>query len=386
MAEDPGSERQRQPVGVLAVDDYLPNLTALEALLEPIGTITAVDSGARAIEEIGRRDYAVVILDVQMPRMDGLEVARRIRAGTRNAQVPIIFLTAMDSDAAPILDGYAAGAVDYLRRPLDPVVLKSKVSIFIELYQSREHAKEEAAERVRLEAERAAAEQASQEKDRFLSLLSHELRTPLTSILLWSDMLLNKQLPPDTVRRGLEAVDICARHEAHIVENVLETSRLVTGALVLESTTVDIEQLIADAVADLARYAAERHVEVVCIPGMGSRHVQGDRARLRHVLHNVLENAVKFTAPGGWVDVAVEETDSAYQIRIKDTGIGFGPELRPKLFTRFKPGDTSSSGAQNGLGLGLALSKAVLDLHGGAIAAESEGVGEGAVFTITLPR
>ena len=385
MAEDPDSELQRTS-GVLVVDDYPPNLLALEALLAPIGAITTVESGTRALEEIGRRDYAVVILDVQMPRMDGLEVARRIRVGARNAQVPIIFLTAMDSDAAPILDGYAAGAVDYLRRPLDPVVLKSKVSIFIELYESREHAKHEAAERARLEAERAAAELASQEKDRFLALLSHELRTPLTSILLWSDMLLNKQLPPDTVRRGLEAVDICARHEAHIVENVLETSRLVTGTLVLEPTTVDLEQLIADAVEDLARYAAERHVEIVCTPEVGNRHGHWDRVRLRHVVHNVLENAVKFTAPGGRVDVAVQETDSAYEIRIKDTGIGLSPDLRAKLFTRFKPGDTSSSGAQNGLGLGLALSKAILDLHGGTIAAESEGIGRGASFTIRLPR
>src|SRR5437762_8190381 len=114
-----GPRRDMSPAGVLVVDDYAPNLTALRALLAPIADVIEVDSGARALHEIDRRDYAVVILDILMPRMDGLEVARTIRGGARNAQVPIIFLTAMDSDNAQILDGYAVGAVDYLRRPLE---------------------------------------------------------------------------------------------------------------------------------------------------------------------------------------------------------------------------------------------------------------------------
>ena len=170
-----------------------------------------------------------------MPRMNGVEVARRIRAGSHNAQVPIIFLTAMDSDAAQVLEGYAVGAVDYLRRPFEPVILQSKVAVFVELHQRREQAKREAAERARLEAERAAAEQASRQKDRFLAALSHELRTPLTSILLWSDMLLNKPLSGETSRRGIETIDLCARHEARLVDNVLEMSRLVTGVAIARS-------------------------------------------------------------------------------------------------------------------------------------------------------
>src|SRR5262245_34178071 len=115
--------------GVLVVDDYLPNRTALRALLDPIAPVTDVDSGARAIEAIGRGDYAVVVLDIQMPHMGGVEVARRIRAGEHNAQVPIILVTAMDSDATRILEGYAVGAVDYIFRPFDPVILKAKVAI-----------------------------------------------------------------------------------------------------------------------------------------------------------------------------------------------------------------------------------------------------------------
>ena len=374
------------PAAVLVVDDYAPNLTALRALLESIAEVAPVDSGARALDELRRRDYAVVVLDIQMPRMDGIEVARRIRAGDHNPQVPIIFLTAMDSDAVQILEGYAAGAVDYLCRPFEPTILRAKVSIFVELYQRREQAKREAAERTRLQAERAAAEQANREKDQFLALLSHELRTPLTSILLWSDMLLNKPLPAETVRRGLETVDICARHEAQMVENVLEMSRLVTGTLSLDMTAVDVDEVIADALAGIAGLAAERQVRVVRTPERARAQTLGDRLRLRQVLGNLLHNAVNFTPSGGRVDVVLQDGPAELRIRIQDSGVGFPPELAPKLFLRFKQGNASSTRLRGGLGLGLALAKELVELHGGAIVAESQGPGRGAAFTITLPH
>jgi signal transduction histidine kinase len=372
--------------GVLVVDDYAPNLTALRALLAPIADVTTVNSGARALEEVRCRDYAVVVLDVQMPLMDGIEVARRIRSGDSNAQVPIIFLTAMDSAAMQILDGYAAGAVDYLRRPIEPLILKSKVSIFVELQARREQARREAAERVRLEAERAAAERVSREKDQFLAVLSHELRTPLTSILLWTDMLLNKVLTPEMVRRGLETVDICARHESHMVENVLEMSRLVTGTLSLDLAPVDVNDLIEDAVGAVAGLAAERQVRIVCPSEPVAWRAVGDRMRLRRILCNLLENAVNFTPAGGRVEIVLGETPSAFTIGVRDTGIGFTPELAPRLFSRFNQGNASSTRVRGGLGLGLALAKALIERHGGSIAAESEGAGRGASFTVTLPR
>ena len=210
--------------------------------------------------------------------MDGVEVARRIRAGSHNAQVPIIFLTAMESDAAQVLEGYAAGAVDYLRLPFEPLILQSKVAVFVELHQRREQAKREAAERARLEAERAAAERASRQKDRFLAALSHELRTPLTSILLWSDMLLHKPLSAETSRRGIETIDLCARHEARLVDNVLEMSRLVTGTTTLDPTAVDFGELVGESVAEVAGLAGERGVRVAC-DGRAQEVVRRRRSR-----------------------------------------------------------------------------------------------------------
>ena len=373
------------PAGILVVDDYRPNLTALRALLEDIGEVSDAGSGTQAIAEIDRREYAVVVLDVQMPGMDGIELARRIRAGARNVQVPIIFITAADGGLAPIREAYAVGAVDYLRRPLEPVVLRAKVSTFVELYQHREQARTEAADRARLEAERAAVERASREKDRFLALLSHELRTPLTSILLWSDMLLNKELAPDVVRRGLETIDACARQEDRLVENVLEMSRLVTGTLSLELEEVDVAELVAQVVADAAPWAADRRVQLVYAAGAtGPCSGRFDRRRLRQVLANLLGNALKFTPAAGRIDVSLDGGDTA-RIQIRDTGIGFAPEAAPQLFSRFTQLGSISTRSQGGLGMGLSLAKALVDLHGGTIVAESGGAGTGASFTVCLP-
>src|SRR5688572_19514598 len=315
MAGGDPSATAGTPARVLVVDDYPHNRTALDALLNRIAAVTTVDSGEHAIEEIGRKEYAVVVLDVHMPRMNGVEVARRIRAGSHNAQVPIIFLTAMDSDAAEVLEGYAVGAVDYIRRPFESVILQSKVAVFVELHRRREQAGREAAERARLEAERAAAERASRQKDRFLAALSHELRTPLTSILLWSDMLLNKPLTGQMSRRGLETIDLCARHEARLVDNVLEMSRLVTGVTTLDRTQVDFGEVVVEAVAEIAGLAGERGVRVGCAAEPKQWSGVADRARLRQVLYNLLENAVKFTPSGGHADVTLEGGDDGVCIR-----------------------------------------------------------------------
>jgi signal transduction histidine kinase len=385
MPRDDHATSPAAQVGVLVVDDYPHNRTALEALLTSIAAVTTVDSGERALAEIGRGDFAVVVLDVHMPRMNGVEVARRIRAGSHNAQVPIIFLTAMDSDTAEVLEGYAVGAVDYLRRPFESVILQSKVAVFVELHERREQAKREAAERARLEAERAAAERASRQKDRFLAALSHELRTPLTSILLWSDMLLNKPLSGEMSRRGIETIDLCARHEARLVDNVLEMSRLVTGVTTLDRTEVDFGELIGEAVAEIAGMAGERGVNVAC---HAERHRWSgvvDRGRLRHVLYNLLENAVKFTPSGGRAAVTLEASDAGLAIHVSDTGLGFPTDKAATLFQRFEPGDATSTRLRGGLGMGLALARALVELHGGAITATSDGIGHGATFTITLP-
>ena len=199
-------------------------------------------------------------------------------------------------------------------------------------------------------------------------------------------MLLNKSLSGETSRRGLETIDLCARHEARLVDNVLEMSRLVTGVTTLEQTAVDFGELVGEAVAEIAGLAGERGVSVACDAEPKQWPGVADPRRLRHVLYNLLENAVKFTPSGGHADVTLAGDEAGLHIRISDTGLGFPADMASMLFEVFEQGDPSSTRLRGGMGMGLALAKSLVELHGGAITATSEGMGHGATFTITLPH
>jgi signal transduction histidine kinase len=374
---------------ILIVDDYPPNLTALAALLDSIGReVVTAGSGEEALGALSTGDFAVVVLDVKMPGMSGLEVARRVRSCNRNATVPIIFLTACDSDTAETLDGYAAGAVDYVRKPFEPEILRSKIAIFVELHERRELGRREAQLRAELEVERAAAARESREKDEFLSVLSHELRTPLTSILLWSDMLLHRALPPDAVARGHQIIDRCARAEAHMVENVLEMSRMATGTFAVDPHPFDLLEAVA-AVIEEVRNVHESGPIALTADQPAGLMVFADRQRVVQLLFNLLDNAVKFTAGpgGGRVSVGVTQDDASVLMRIVDTGPGFSPDVRKQLFRPFRPGDSSRTRPHTGLGLGLVVANAIAIAHGGTlVVGNDDGRRQGAVVTATLPR
>jgi signal transduction histidine kinase len=389
MSERHADDDVARRAAILVADDYPANLTALVALLEPLGTeVVTASSGQEALAQIARRELAVVVLDVKMPDIGGLEVARRIRSFERNSAVPIIFLTALDEDAAAALDGYAAGAVDYVRKPFEPITLRSKIATFVELHERREQARRETELRMRLEAERAAAARESRDKDEFLSVLTHELRTPLTSILLWTEMLLNRDLTADAVERGHRTIDRCARAETHIVQNVLEMSRLATGAFTIEPQPIDILPVV-DAAIEEVRTIHESGPVPVTPPAEDEVLVDGDRDRLLQLLFNLLDNAVKFTSgpAGGAVSAFIIVEPARVAIRIEDTGPGIPAEVKDRLFQRFRPGDSTSTRPHTGLGLGLAVAHAIAAAHGGALTvADRDDRARGTIVTLTLPR
>ncbi|NDJ23336.1 response regulator [Nostoc sp. B(2019)] len=522
---------QMEPkVNILLVDDKLENLLALEAILEKLGeNLVRATSGEEALRCLLHQDFAVILLDVQMPGIDGFETATLIRNRGRSRHTPIIFLTAFSTSDQMLFKGYALGAVDYLLKPLDPNILTSKVTVFVELFKKTEAVKQQAAELVAVNAElrqseerfrslstcspigifetdtegrckytnpryqaicglrpaeslfkrwlesvhpddrekaiaswsayisqgrdyseefrfqnvhghirwvqvrsspmlssqgellgyvgtlediterkqaeevraqvireqtaRAEAEAANRMKDEFLAVLSHELRTPLTSMLGWSKILRSKKLDEKATARALEAIERNATSQVQLIEDILDVSRIIRGQLRLNICAVNLVTVTEAALEAVRPLAETKGIQLNTILDTSIGSVFGDSARLQQVVWNLLTNAIKFTPKGGKVEVTLSMVSSqeqlttikSAQIQVIDTGIGISQEFLPKVFERFRQADSTTTRSHNGLGLGLAIVRHLVELHKGTISAESPGTGQGATFTVTLP-
>jgi signal transduction histidine kinase/CheY-like chemotaxis protein len=238
---------------------------------------------------------------------------------------------------------------------------------------------------VREHAARAEAETANRMKDEFLATVSHELRTPLNAIIGWSHMLRHDHLDEATMARAFETIDRNAKSQAQLIEDILDVSRVITGKLLLNIGPVDMAAVINAAIdcVQLAADAKSIQLEVTLSPS--ARHISGDASRLQQIVWNLLANAIKFTPVGGRVSVRLERADRHVQIRVSDTGEGIPADFLPFIFDRFRQADGTSTRRHGGLGLGLAIVRHLVELHGGTVHAESEGGGRGATFTISLP-
>ncbi len=238
---------------------------------------------------------------------------------------------------------------------------------------------------VREQQARAQAEAASRTKDEFLATVSHELRTPLNAMLGWLAMLRGGKASADMFARGLETIDRNAKSQAKLIEDLLDVSRIITGKLRLDVQPVEL-RVVIQAAAEVVRPAAdakEIRLQLSFDPDAGP--VSGDSQRLQQIVWNLLSNAVKFTPRGGRVEVRLERVDSHVEISVSDTGQGISPEFMPHLFERFRQADSSYTRRHGGLGLGLAIVRHLVELHGGTVLAQSAGEGRGAVFTVHLP-
>jgi PAS domain S-box-containing protein len=245
----------------------------------------------------------------------------------------------------------------------------------------------EAEQRARAAAEEARhkAEEESRLKDEFLATVSHELRTPLNSMLGWASMLRSRELDEAMWRRALETIERNARSQAHIIEDILDTSRIITGRMRLNVQPVDLVAVV-DAAVDAVRPAAEaKALRLQTVLGVQSGTILGDPERLQQIVWNLLSNAVKFTPRGGKVQVLAERVNSHVEITVADTGEGIPEAFLPYVFDRFRQADGTATRQHGGLGLGLSIARHLVELHGGAITAESSGDGRGATFTVSLP-
>ncbi len=571
-------------VNILLVDDREENLVALEATLSYLDQrMVRATSGLEALRLVLRDDFAVILLDVHMPSLDGFETAALIREREKSQTIPIIFLTAMHKSEAQVFRGYSLGAVDYIFKPFEPEILKAKVSVFIDLYKKTEEIKRQAEllreanrdqeeknravvalyeeierknqelfkerdfisavldtagslvvviddqdrivrfnraceqisgyrfdevvgrrledlfliaeeveavtsvfervkageypiesenfwvtregasriiswtttalqkedgsvdfiirtgidvteqkrvqealrrakedleirvqdrtrelassnqalkaevqERKRIEEERLdlllseqdarrLAEEANRAKDEFLATVSHELRTPLNAVLGWARLLRTNQLDEETVARALETIERNAKSQAQLVEDILDVSRIITGKMRLEIQPVEIVPIIEMAVDAIGPAAEGKAIqlELSLDPSIGQ--VACDPDRLQQVVWNLVSNAVKFTPVGGQVRVILDRVDSRFRIIVTDTGEGISEDLLPFVFDRFRQAEGSLVRRHGGLGLGLAIVRHLVEMHGGTVRAESKGLGKGATFTIELP-
>jgi signal transduction histidine kinase/DNA-binding response OmpR family regulator len=581
-------ENGNQKINILMVDDNPSNLLSLETILEaPDRNLVRASSGEEALRFLLDREAAVILLDVQMPIIDGLETAALIRGRERTRDLPIIFLTAHDSAGRNQLSlGYKLGAVDYIIKPIDPEALKSKVAVFVDLFKKTEQVKRQAellrqknielehaniqrllrlidigqqlaAERdpqlvlatlcdeardilwaryatlgvleedgvtvrhfftagldregaissgmqqvcqraltehfeskrsvrlsppdemrkfirllpeqppvrsflgatfllhgrvrgwlyladklsgeefseadehfavtltqaivfyenarlyaelqrhagvleqeiverkqaekergellVREQAARKESETANRLKDEFLATVSHELRAPLNAILGWTTLIRNGKLVEDKEEQALETIERSARAQKKLIDDLLDVSRIITGKLRLDIRVADLVSIIHSAVESARPAADAKGVQLQIEVDPSTCPFQGDPNRIQQVIWNLLSNAVKFTPMGGSVTVRIRRLNEHIEIVVSDTGMGIAREFLPYVFERFRQADGSSTRKHGGLGLGLAIVRHLVEMHGGAAKAESAGVGQGAAFTVILP-
>ena len=234
-------------------------------------------------------------------------------------------------------------------------------------------------------AARSEAERANRLKDDFLATLSHELRTPLNAIVGWSQVLRLGNLPAADVEEGLEAIERNSRAQAQMIADLLDISRITSGKLRLDMERLDLAPVIEAALSAIQHTANEKSIRVTKSLQPDCGQIPGDASRIQQILWNLVNNAVKFTPNGGRINVGLQKAGTNIEIRVSDTGQGIEPELLPKIFERFQQGDSSSTRAHGGLGLGLAIVRQLVDLHYGQVTVESEGLGHGATFIVTLP-
>jgi PAS domain S-box-containing protein len=537
---------------VLIVDDQPRNLDVLEVMLADadclLGRATSADE---ALLCLVKHDFAALVLDIRMPEMSGIELAKLVKQRKRSRDVPILFLTAHSDNEDDVLRGYGAGAVDYLSKPVNAAILKSKIGVFVDVYRKtqalaelnetlrREVAEREAAqaaleranedleqrvlqrttaliqahqgvreneERLRMamdvariaawewqlssgdmtwstdpetlfgfprgglgselrlaqcvhpddrerlqaaselalrtgsfqaeyravrpdgtvlwitergeivgdvngarlvgisrdvSAEREAAhererllrseqhardeaERQGRLKDEFLATLSHELRTPMNAILGWLSILESGK-PIREIHSALAVVRRNAELQAKLIEDLLDMNRFVSGTVQLEIAPIDVGSLLQTTMQGLQPAADAKGVQLIASVEQTSEQVTADSRRLQQVLWNVVHNAIKFTPKGGRVEIHVHRSDGELQIQVQDNGQGISKSFLPHVFERFRQEDSTTTREASGLGLGLSIAKQIVELHGGTIAAFSDGENTGSTFTIRVP-
>jgi PAS domain S-box-containing protein len=492
----------KRPETILVVDDNPATLYSTSRILRGAGfELVEAGTGMEAVER--SRGVDIVVLDVNLPDIDGFEVCRRIRSDPATARTPVIHLSATFVQDVDKVHGLEAGADGYLTHPVEPPVLVATVNAFLRTRRAEDamrisearfkavfdnalhgialisddqiyldvnpamcrllalprdgvvgkHASvfipsdrkadadavnraletdgawrgnfpllradgkllqldwsisfhsapgvrlaivSDVTERVAIEAEReqllssersarAEAERANRLKDDFLATLSHELRTPLNAIVGWASVLRTADVDDGDLVEGLESIERNAKVQAQLIDDLLDVARITSGKLRLDVQPVDPAAVVEAALQAVTPAAQAKGIRVESTLDRAAGPVQADASRLQQVVWNLVNNAVKFTPNGGRIEVRLTLSDSHVEVVVADNGQGIHPDLLPHLFERFRQGDARTTRSHGGLGLGLAIVKQLVEMHGGTVAAHSDGEGRGATFVVRIP-
>jgi signal transduction histidine kinase/BarA-like signal transduction histidine kinase len=367
---------------VLNVDDYLPGRYARSRVLRDAGfTVLEAASGGEALRLVQAQRPDVIILDQNLPDITGIEVCRRIKGDPNTEAIPVLQISATARTLETKVQAMNVGADTYLTEPLAPAELVAHVRAALRWRRAEERLRESNARMAALYEE---AQRANKAKDDFLAVLSHELRTPLNAMLGWIQLLRGGKLEAAQKTQAVEIIERNANAQARLIEDLLDVSRIVSGQMTVRAQPVDLVPIVREALQTVGPAASARALSLEADIGPEGAMVMGDRSRLQQITVNLLSNAIKFSERGTIV-ITVKRQDERVIVEVRDSGVGIEPAFLPFVFDRFRQADSSKARTHGGLGLGLAITRHLVEAHGGHIAASSAGRGLGATFTVELP-
>ncbi len=373
---------KKETISVLIVEDDEDDFLLTSEMLEEIGHGRFVADWVRtydeAVDRICGNHYDICLLDYRLGSHNGLELLRQTKE--MRCQAPVILLTGQGDEEVD-LEAMRAGAADFLvKGDIDAIDLDRSIRYAIQ----KDQMETERINLIRAREAREQAEAANQAKDDFLAMVSHELRNPLNSMLGWVSILRNKKNDNETYDRALDAIERSAKVQNKLVNDLLDISRIANGNLWIERQPVPLVPVVESAIDEVYPAANDKNIDLDVKLDRSIGIVMGDPNRLNQAINNLLQNAIKFTPNGGSITITLSAAETGVSLSIADTGKGISKDFLPFVFERYRQANETAE-RSSGLGLGLAITRHIIDLHGGTLSVDSPGEGLGATFTITLP-
>lgn len=384
---------------ILVVEDNVEMHRFIGSAFERIARVLSATDGLAALEVLKQNAVDLIVTDLMMPRLSGDQLIQRIRSNESYLDIPIIVLTAKADE--PLRDFLLRnGAQDFLAKPFSEEELRARASNLLVMKAVRDMLQSEVSEKhhnlVKLaeelkrskgttEVALGKAEAALRSRDEFLMNLSHELRTPLTAVLGWADLILSGDLEPDQLKTAMTTIEKNAKAQLRLINDLLDVSRIVQGKLQLEVHANDLREIVKLAVKSAEVSARTKGIQLNLTLPKTPVVVLFDWDRLHQVIWNLISNALKFTPGEGRIEVVLSSQGSTAEVSVSDNGEGLAKDVQPFVFERLRQGDSSTTKKHGGLGLGLAIARHIVEMHGGTIGVESAGKGCGSRFFFRLP-